>query len=150
AWDGYPLQREAIFQSAKSAGKKLVTISGDSHNGWFGNLTTLAGEKIGWEFAGTSVTSTGFESAGLGGLGPQLDGSMFTAQVGNAAIGAGLGLIDDLVYTDTSRRGYLLLTVSASSVKGEFVFVDTVKSKTYATSVGKTVTVQNNGTVVVA
>lgn len=150
SWDGYPLQREAILQSAKAAGKRLVTISGDSHNGWFGNLTTLAGERVGWEFAGTSVTSVGFESVGLGGLATQLDGSMFAAQAGAAAIGAGLGLVDDLVYADTSRRGYLLLTVSASSVKGEFVFVDTVKSRTYLAAVGKTITVQSNGKVDVA
>ena len=64
AWDGYPINREAVLQTAKAQGKRLVVLSGDSHNAWFNNLTTLAGEKVGVEFAGSSVTSPGFESAG--------------------------------------------------------------------------------------
>lgn len=67
SWDGYQANREAILQTVKLLNKKLVVLSGDSHNGWFTNLTTLAGEKVGVEFAGTSVSSPGFESAGLGG-----------------------------------------------------------------------------------
>jgi alkaline phosphatase D len=57
------------------------------------------------------------------------------------ASGSGLGLVDDLNYSDSNRRGYLLMTVSADAVKGEFVFVSTVKSATYTAAVGKTITV---------
>ena len=147
AWDGYPSQREAILQAAKAAGKRLVALSGDSHNAWFANLTTLAGERVGWEFAGASVTSPGFESVGLGSFGPALDGSALVPQLGSAAVGAGLGLVDDLAWADTSRRGYLLLTVTAGSTQGEFVFVDSVKTRTYSSAVGKTITVQSTGAV---
>ncbi|RPH46002.1 MAG: alkaline phosphatase [Burkholderiales bacterium] len=150
AWDGYPSNREAILQTIKAQGRRLVTLSGDSHNGWFANLTTLAGEKVGVEFAGTSVTSPGFESVGLGPLAGSLDGSALAAQLGNAAIGAGLGLVDDLNYVDTVRRGYLLLTVTATSVKGEYAYVDTIKSRTYSVSVGRTVTVSDTGTIAYA
>jgi hypothetical protein len=55
--------------------------------------------------------------------------------------GTRAGLIHDVNYVDTKRRGCLLMTVTASSVKGEFVCVDTVRSKSYVASVGKTVTV---------
>jgi alkaline phosphatase D len=68
AWDGYPANRDAILNTAKSLNKNLVVLSGDSHNGWFTSLTTLAGVKVGVEFATSSVTSPGFESVGLGGL----------------------------------------------------------------------------------
>jgi alkaline phosphatase D len=81
----------------------------------------------------------------LGGLGASLDGSALVPQLGNAAIGAGLGLIDDLHYSDTIRRGYLLMTVSAASVKGEYVYVSTVKSTTYSTAIGRTISVAANG-----
>ncbi|MGJ7578700.1 alkaline phosphatase D family protein [Variovorax sp. RHLX14] len=141
SWDGYPSQRDAILQAARTQGKRLVTLSGDSHDAWFTNLTTLAGEKAGVEFAGTSVTSTGFESAGLGALAPSIDGSVLVPQLGNAAIGAGLGLIDDVNYCDTTQRGYLLMTVTAAAVKAEFVFVSSVKQPTYTAAVGKTITV---------
>ena len=141
SWDGYPAQREAIFQAVKTQGKRLVTLSGDSHDGWFTNLTTLANEKVGVEFAGTSVSSTGFEAVGLGTVGSSIDGSALVPQLGNAAIGAGLGLIDDVSYCDTSRRGYVLVTMTAAQVKAEYVFVSSVKEPTYTASVGKTITV---------
>ncbi len=146
SWDGYPANREAILQTAKAQGKKLVALSGDSHNAWFSNLTTLAGDKVGVEFAGSSVTSPGFESAGLGALASSLDGSA----LGASAVGAGLGLIDDLMYADTIRRGYLLVTVTSAAVKGEYVFVSTVKSTTYSATVGKTITVAASGAITYA
>jgi alkaline phosphatase D len=147
AWDGYPSGREAILQAVRSRGKRLVVLSGDSHNAWFANLTTLAGEKAGVEFAGSSVTSPGFESVGLGGLAGSLDGSALVPQLGSAALGAGLGLIDDLNYVDTVRRGYLALTVTAAAVKGEFVFVDTIRSRAHTASVGRTISVSAAGAV---
>ncbi|MGJ7522647.1 alkaline phosphatase D family protein [Variovorax sp. LT1P1] len=145
AWDGYPAQREAILQAVKTQGKRLVTLSGDSHNGWFTQLTTLAGDKVGVEFAGTSVSSSGFESAGLGGLASSIDGSALVPQLGNAAIGAGLGLIDDVSYCDTTRRGYLVMTVTPAQVKGEYVYVSSVKEPTYTAAVGRTITVAATG-----
>ena len=146
AWDGYPTQREAILQTVKSQGKKLVTLSGDSHNGWFTHLTTLAGEKIGVEFAGTSVSAPGFESAGLGALASSIDGSALVPQLGSAAIGAGLGLINDVAYCDTTQRGYLLMTITAAQVKGEYVFVSNVKQPTYTAAIGRTITVAATST----
>jgi alkaline phosphatase D len=98
---------------------------------------------VGYEFAGSSVTSPGFESAGLGGLASSLDGTA----VSSGVQGTGLGLVDDLNYADTTRRGYLLMTATADAVKGEYVFVDTIKSKTYTAVTGKTVTVAASGAV---
>lgn len=150
AWDGYPAQREALLQTIQASGKKLVVLSGDSHNAWFNNVSTLAGTKVGVEFAGTSVSSPGFESQGLGSLGPYVDGSALSAQLGSAAVGAGLGLIDDVNYAETQSRGYLKLTVSASNVVGEYVFVDTTQSKAYTAKTGRTVTVTTAGAVTYA
>ena len=138
SWDGYPINRETLLQTIRGTGKKLVVLSGDSHNAWFNDLRTLDGTtKVGVEFATASVTAPGYESAGLGDLAPYIDGS----GVASGVNGTRAGLIDDVNYVDTKRRGYLLMTVTASSVKGEFVFVDTVRSKSYVASVGKTVSV---------
>ena len=57
--------------------------------------------------------------------------------------GTGLGLVDDLNYADTIRRGYLLMTATAASIKGEYVFLDTIASTTYTPTVGKSVTVSS-------
>jgi len=141
SWDGYPANREVVLQTVKSLNKRLVVLSGDSHNAWFNNFTTLAGEKAAVEFAGTSVSAPGFEGAGLGGFAPYIDGSALVPQLGNGAVGAGLGLVDDVNFSETRRRGYLMITVAADSVKGEYVFVSTEKSTTYTASVGRTLTV---------
>jgi alkaline phosphatase D len=146
SWDGYPLQREAILQTVKAQGKKLITLSGDSHNAWFTNVTTLAGDKVGVEFAGSSVSSPGFEAFGLGSLASALDGTAVSPGVQ----GSGLGLVDDLNYADTIRRGYLLMTATTTSVKGEYVFVDTIKSRAYVAATGKTVTVAATGAITYA
>lgn len=147
SWDGYSSQREAVLQAVRAQGRRLVALSGDSHNAWFTNLTTLAGVKVGVEFAGSSVTAPGFESVGLGSLASSLDGSALVPQLGNSAVGAGLGLIDDLNYADTLRRGYLLMTVTADAVKGEYVFLSTVKSTSYTATIGRTITVAASGAV---
>jgi alkaline phosphatase D len=141
SWDGYPIQRETLLQTIRGTGKKFVTLSGDSHNAWFNDLRSLDGTtKVGVEFATTSVTAPGYESAGLAELGPFIDGSA----VAGGANGSRAGLIDDVNYVETKRRGYLLMTVTAANVKGEFVFVDNVRSKSYTASVGKTVTVNTS------
>jgi alkaline phosphatase D len=141
SWDGYPINRETLLQTIRATGKKFVTLSGDSHNAWFNDLRTLDGaNKVGVEFATTSVTAPGYESAGLGSLAPFIDGSAVAA----GANGTSAGLIDDVNYVETQSRGYLLITVTAANVKGEYVFVDTVRSKYYSASVGKTVIVDTN------
>jgi len=106
----------------------------------------LDNAKVGVEFAVTSVTAPGFESAGLDALQSSLDGTVFSLPPFVSAstpvqYGTGLGLIDDLNYVDAKRRGYLLMTATAASVKGEYVFVDTITSTLYTPSVGRTVTV---------
>ena len=116
-------------------------LSGDPRNSWFTNLTTLTVDKVGVEFAGTLITSTGFESVGLGTLSSSIDGSALMPQLGHAAVGAGLGLIGDVSYSDINQRGYLLMTVTAASVWGDYVFVSSVKPPTYSTRVDRTVTV---------
>ena len=142
AWDGYPTNRETLLQTIRQTGKKLVVLSGDSHNAWYNDLRTLDGStKVGVEFATASVTAPGFESAGLGEFAPFIDGSAVAP--GNIN-GSRAGLIDDVNYVETKRRGYLLMTVTAANVKGEFVFVDNIRSKSYTASVGKTVTVASN------
>ena len=142
SWDGYPINRETLLQTIRQSGKKLVVLSGDSHNAWYNDLRTLDGTtKVGVEFATTSVTAPGYESAGLGELAPYIDGSGVAP--GNIN-GSRAGLIDDVNYVETKRRGYLLMTVTAANVKGEFVFVDNIRSKSYTASIGKTVTVATN------
>ncbi len=126
-WEGYPNARDRVFSMAakqKTAGKKFLVLSGDSHNAWFNKLTLTDGTLVGAEFAGMSVTSGGFES-------------VFPPAVVPPATLAGTikALVDDITYIDTYRRGYMLITLTPAQAKGEYVYVSTVTSSSYTTSV---------------
>jgi alkaline phosphatase D len=124
AWDGYVAARETVLGTARSLDKNLVVLSGDTHNAWGNDLDDLAGNKVGVELAGSSVSSPGLES-------------VFTAD-DPALFAAGITqLIGPLVYADTSRRGWLLVTATPTQVTGDWRFVSTVTSRTYTSSSGK-------------
>jgi alkaline phosphatase D len=124
AWDGYVVARETVLGTARSLDKNLVVLSGDTHNAWGNDLDDLAGNKVGVELAGSSVSSPGLES-------------VFTAD-DPALFAAGITqLIGPLVYADTSRRGWLLVTATPTQVTGDWRFVSTVTSRTYTSSSGK-------------
>ncbi|HEX8329148.1 MAG TPA: alkaline phosphatase D family protein [Hymenobacter sp.] len=127
AWDGYPAERERVY--AAGAGKKLISIAGDTHNAWHNDLTTATGQRVGAEFACPSVSSPGFE----------------TLLAGNAAAIAGFEqsnalLIDDLQYLDASKRGFVLAEFTASNATAQYRYVAGLETENAATTTGKTVT----------
>jgi alkaline phosphatase D len=126
AWDGYPVAREKLLATILAANKKLVVLSGDTHNAWHNQLTlagyispSQAGLKVGEEFATSSVSSVGLES---------YFSTLPSAQVKSIYE----NVVDDLKWMDPSRRGYLKMTFTKTQAKGEWVFVNTVKSTTYS------------------
>jgi len=52
------------------------------------------------------------------------------------------GVVDDLNWMDPSRRGFLKMTFTPTAAKGEWIFVSTVTSRAYTSSVGCTTTLQ--------
>ena len=58
AWDGYPAARERVFKAALDANANLISLAGDTHNGW---AFDLAQDKtpVGVECVLTSVSSGG-------------------------------------------------------------------------------------------
>ena len=125
AWDGYPVEREIVLSTAKQLGKKLVVLAGDTHNAWASQLTLLDGSVVGHEFATSSVSSPGFEEY-LPTLTPDQSKAIF------------LGVVDDLKFADTYRRGFMLMQFTPSEAKGTWHFVSTVKSRTYAVNTAST------------
>ena len=132
AWDGYIAAREAVLASALQLNKKLISLAGDTHNGWHSDLTlmglanaALANVKVGEEFATPGVSSGGFEEY-LPGFTPAQVKSLFE------------NIVDDLRWLDSSRRGYLKMTFTATEAKGEWIFVNQVLSRTYSADLGHT------------
>jgi alkaline phosphatase D len=123
AWDGYAVARETVLATAKALDKNLVVLAGDSHNAWGNDLLDLSNNRIGVEFGVSSVTSPGFES-----LFPD-DPNVFAASL--------VQLIGPLEYADTSRRGFSVVTATPTECRCDWIYVSTVTSRTYTSSVGK-------------
>ncbi|HMN45862.1 MAG TPA: alkaline phosphatase D family protein [Povalibacter sp.] len=113
-WDGYPAARSRLLRSAQQADADLVMLSGDSHNAWAYSLAE-DGQPAGVEFAGHSVTSPGME--GQMGADPKEVARAFIARN------------PELVWADTSQRGYLLIDITPQRVTGEWLFMRTTKSR---------------------
>ncbi len=123
AWDGYPAARERLYDVAKAAGARLVVCTGDTHSAWANTLKDRAGDVRGVEFGGTSVSSPSVADA-LSGFG--LDGATLNQLI--------VDKNDEVHWHDETKRGYTLVTVTKAAVRGDFVAVDTITSKTFVVS----------------
>jgi alkaline phosphatase D len=113
-WDGYPAARSRLLRAAQQANADLVMLSGDSHNAWAYSLAE-DGQPAGVEFAGHSVTSRGIE-AELG------------ADPKDVA-GAFVATNPEMVWADTSQRGYMMIDMTPQRVTGEWLFMRTISSR---------------------
>ena len=121
AWDGYAAEREEIFEQARQLQRRLVVLSVDTHNSWAIQLRNTNGEVVGVEYAGTSVTSPGFE--------------YYVGLVNDAAAAffenALYVLMDDLRYLNARNRGYMTVTFTREEASAEWIHLDTVKTPEY-------------------
>lgn len=124
AWDGYAAARETVLGMARALDKNLVSLAGDTHNAWASDLKDLSGNAVGVEFATSSVTSPGFET-------------VFTTEEPTAFAAALTQLIGPLQYAQTSLRGYMVLNVTPTEARADWVFVDTILSRSYTASAGR-------------
>lgn len=128
AWDGYQAARETVLGTARSLNKNLVVLSGDTHNAWANELADRNGNAVGVEFATSSVSSPGFEE-----YLPKENPALLA--------GAFQQLIPTLKYCDTARRGYLVVTATATECRADWVFVNTITSRNYTASTDKSLKV---------
>jgi alkaline phosphatase D len=126
-WSGYPAARDRLYQSALAADANLLVLAGDSHNAWAFDHSH-AGEPVGVEMAGQSVTSPGFEHY-LGWIKPDA-----LAQDVIAASPA-------LKWCDTSQRGYLAVELTPKAATGEWRFLQTIRQRGTALAGTKRMTV---------
>lgn len=115
SWDGYPAARDRLLRSALDADANLLVLSGDSHNGWAFDLT-LDGHPAGAEIAGHSVTSPGFEAYAPGTRPTDIARALLARNPG-------------LRWTDTSRRGYAVLTLTPEVAFADWVLLEGVRER---------------------
>jgi alkaline phosphatase D len=108
--------------------RNLVVLAGDTHNAWASDLTDLQGRRVGVEFATPSVTSPGFEA--------------YLADIPPAQLSAAFPeLVDPLVYCDTSRRGFMVVTATAEQVRCDWYYVAGITTRQATASLGQSLRV---------
>ncbi|EAQ28662.1 alkaline phosphatase, putative [Erythrobacter sp. NAP1] len=128
AWDGYPAARERVFESALAADANLLVLAGDTHNGWAFNLGH-EGESVGVELGVCSVSSPGFES--------------YLAAIPPQTLAAGVvGANDELLWADTSQRGYMTVELTPSAATTEYRFVSGIRQRSTQLAGTKRITTQ--------
>lgn len=125
-WGGYPAARARFLSSAQDMGANLVVLAGDSHNAWAYDLAQ-DGKAAGVEFAGHSVSSPGYEGS------IRVDPKI----VARALIDTN----SELKWCDTSRRGYMALSLAPDRIRNDWIFVDTIQRRDLSASVGHSATV---------
>ena len=125
AWDGYQAARETVLNMARTLNKNLVVLAGDTHNAWASDLVAQDGQAVGVEIGVPSVTSPGFET--------------YFPTIAPATVASGMEqLIGPLQYAETASRGFVVLTVTPTETRAEYRYVDTIKTRTYAATLRKT------------
>jgi alkaline phosphatase D len=128
-WDGYPADRERVYGAVKAAGARPIVLTGDSHAFWANELSEAAGARVAVEFGTTGITSPGGGDA------------LPSFPIGEIFSGAN----EEVVFSDQSSKGFILLTLTRTEAKAEMIAVSTIVQPTYATKVVKTFVVKPDG-----
>ncbi|VWX60267.1 alkaline phosphatase D family protein [Sphingorhabdus sp. 109] len=107
-WEGYPAARRRLLQASQNAEADLVVLSGDSHNAWAFNLDHND-QPVGVELAVQGVSSLGMDKRYHGD----------PATIAKRFVDAN----PDLVWCDTSQRGYMVLDIEAERIVNEWLFI---------------------------
>ena len=110
AWDGYPKERDRLFELMSNAKKQFISLAGDTHNSWVSELEDSSGKKLGIELGAPSVTSPGITDL------LNLNKKQFID-----------GIVDinkELKWMDPSNRGFLDLELIDDSITATFHFIE--------------------------
>lgn len=116
AWDGFPAARDRLYQAARAADARLVTLTGDTHTAWANTLVDMDGKQRGVEFGTTSVTSPGF-----GTYMPDI------ADLGDQYAAAN----PEVDWHDPHGNGFAVVTLTKDRVHADFVKVSDVTRPDY-------------------
>ncbi len=117
AWDGYPAERERLYDILKASGARTVIMSGDSHSAWANQLADAEGRPVAAEIGVTAISSpTRWLDAWL----PSL-GLAETLAAQNA----------EVLAADDSYNGFVRLTLTPQTMAAEWMMVTTLTSRDF-------------------
>ncbi|MDZ4777717.1 MAG: alkaline phosphatase D family protein [Alphaproteobacteria bacterium] len=120
-WDGYPAQRNRLYQMLAGANANPIVVTGDSHTAWANELMSENGAtRVGVEFAATSITSPGTGD--------------YVKDIGVDVGAAFVSANPEVKWHDPTHRGFTVLTLKRNEAVADFYTVSTVLSKEYTTA----------------
>lgn len=122
SWDGYPAERERLYDALSRAGVQPLVLSGDSHAWWVNRLFDQAGRRRAVEFGVTAVTSPS-----VGDAAPRLP-------LGEALARAN----DEVLFCQQTGKGFLRLTLTPEEARADLMTVSTIRAKPYRLSTLRT------------
>jgi len=122
AWDGYPAAKARLLRDIMAYANNVVALAGDTHNAWAFDLKA-ENQVVAAEFGTPSVTSPGLETYIP--IKPE--------KLSRAIVKAST----ELNWTDTTRRGYMTLTVTEDSTRADYYFLATVKERNTTAALDK-------------
>ena len=128
-WDGYPADRERVYDAVKAAGARAIVLSGDSHAFWANELHDAKGARVAAEFGTTGITS------------PGAGDTIKAFSVGEVFASANT----EVVFSDQAAKGFVLLSLTREEAKAELMAVSTITAKPFETRVVKTFVVKPEG-----
>ena len=136
AWDGYAVERDDIVDHlVENEIDDVVFLTGDTHTSWAFDIPksldsyNASGESAAVEFGTTSITSANWNEG-------RPDEEVLGAEQ------LVLGSNDHLKFINARDHGYLVLTVSSSTVKADWYYVDDIKTKNSPEKLMKSISVK--------
>ena len=115
SWDGYPADRERVYAAFRQAKGRPIVLSGDSHAFWANELADASGQRVAAEFGATGITSPGYGDA------------VPDAPVGEAFAEAN----PEVLFNDSSAKGFVLLTLTRDQARADLVAVSTIMEEAF-------------------
>lgn len=118
AWDGYPAERERLYDMLKRHRARTVVLSGDSHSAWANQLHDAAGTPVAVELGVTAISSP---TVWFDALVPGFNlAQTLTDQ--NA----------EVLAASTAHNGFVRLTLTPQKALGEWMSVSGIGSRDFS------------------
>lgn len=112
SWDGFPAERERVYQIAENAGANLIVTTGDTHTFYAADLADASGARRGVEFGTSSISSPS-----------EFDGAPPGVNYGALTVEANEGV---LAFHEPQTRGYTLLELTPDEAVATMIGMETV------------------------
>jgi alkaline phosphatase D len=131
-WDGYPKEREKFYNTIRDNQSNII-LAGDTHSSWLSNLYDNKKNFIGIEIGAPSISSPNAVDM-FGDYANQIDDQYLKSN-------------KNLIYTNSSHKGYVQITINLENVEVVYKYVSTVKLRRYSKFESKTFVINHNNPV---